>query len=365
MLPFCVCVFMPPCGMLEQVKASRGGWISMCTYQGEMRPFLSVRNRLTTSDLLLRLSGYTLASCLAFTVTTDVFPFQMQAREFQTSNFRKNICRWKDALFPRATLPWIIHPLALSMFSRDYCFCGGMPAVVCGDAGGKLHISFKPWSTLHLASRVGLRVLHLSPVQCSVVTCRRRRRRKQRRRGTKYVIGVQGSETTPLYLPFLKVVNLWEVCLSHNCRRSLYLVQTCTRARELTPWSRCSRHRGKKEGNKKGKRKSEGAEGRWTPWGWKSCQTQTCTGGDRRGQTAMEARLGNASGELTPAGGVTRTLIQLLFFLHSFLFAISKLLSPPLRAAFYLEPQINTWLHHAKEEEARLCCLTKLFGVVL
>ncbi|TWW80621.1 hypothetical protein D4764_01G0004360 [Takifugu flavidus] len=39
---------------------------------------------------------------------------------------------------------------------------------------------------------------------------RRRRRKKQRRRGTKYVIGVQGGETTPLYLPFPKVVNLWE-----------------------------------------------------------------------------------------------------------------------------------------------------------
>lgn len=47
----------------------------------------------------------------------------------------------------------------------------------------------------------------------------------------------------------------------------------------------------------------------------------------------MGARPGNASGEWTPAGGdrhqlsVTRTLIQLLFSLHSFLFAISKLLS--------------------------------------
>lgn len=296
----------------------------------------------------------------------------MKAGEFQISNFLKNICRWKDALFPRATLPWIIHPLAFSTFSRDYCFCGGMPAVACGDAGGELHISFKPWSTRHLESSFGLRVLHPSPVRSSVVTCRRRRRRrKQRRRGTKYVIGVQGGETTPLYLPFLKVVNLWEVCVSH-CRRSLFLVQTWTPARELTPWSRCSQHsRGKKEGNKKGKRKSEGAEGRWTLWGWKSCQTPTCTGGDRRGQTAMGARPGNASGESTPAGGdrhhpsVTRTLIQLLFFLHSFLFATSKLLSPPPQAASYLEPQVNTWLHHAKEEEARLCCLTKPFGVVL
>lgn len=49
---------------------------------------------------------------------------------------------------------------------------------------------------------------------------------EQRRRGTKSVIGVQGGETTPLYLPVLKVVNLWEVCVSHHCRRSLYLVQT-------------------------------------------------------------------------------------------------------------------------------------------
>lgn len=60
----------------------------MRTYQGELWPFLSARNGLTSSGQLLRLSGYALASCLAFTVT-DAFPFQIKAQESQISNLKK------------------------------------------------------------------------------------------------------------------------------------------------------------------------------------------------------------------------------------------------------------------------------------
>lgn len=46
-------------------------------------------------------------------------------------------------------------------------------------------------------------------------TCRR-----QRRRSTKFVIGVEICETTPLYSSFLKVVNSWGcVRENHSCRR--------------------------------------------------------------------------------------------------------------------------------------------------
>lgn len=46
-------------------------------------------------------------------------------------------------------------------------------------------------------------------------------------------------------------------------------------------------------------RKERGREARrrWSLWGWKSCQTQTCTDADRRDQTVMEIWQQTASGE--------------------------------------------------------------------
>lgn len=78
----------------------------------------------------------------------------------------------------------------------------------------------------------------------------------------------------------------------------------------------------------------------------------------------MGARPGNASGESTPAGGdgtIRRSSSSSFSCILSFL----PYLNSQRGRQHNLERQVNTWLHHAKEEEARLCCLTKLFGVVL
>lgn len=290
---------MLPCGMLKQVKAS-GGWISMCTYQGQMQPFLSVRSSLPTSDLLLRLSGSALTTC--FYTHNRRVPFPNESTSVSDFKFLKKHLSLEGRVVP--TYNTSMNNSSTGIFS---VFKGLL--FLRRDACSRLWRRWRQTAHFILSLIYTSFGVTLRPPCSSSVTCAmfcsylQEEEEEEAEEEGHWVCDRCARRWNHSYLPFLKVVNLWEVCLSHNCRRSLYLVQTWTRARELTPWSRRSRHRGKKEGNKKRKRKSEGAEGRWTPWGWKSCQTPTCTGGDRRGQTAMEARPGNASGESPPAGG--------------------------------------------------------------
>lgn len=101
-----------------------------------------------------------------------------------------------------------------------------------------------------------------------------------------------GCETTPLYVSFLKGVSPGGVLFWRE--RTTARLNTHTFIRILFLWTECSQQtRSRKEG-----REGEWeAKGRWTLWGWKSCQTQTCTDEDRRDQTAMEVWQGTASGE--------------------------------------------------------------------
>lgn len=90
-------------------------------------------------------------------------------------------------------------------------------------------------------------------------------------------------ETTPLSLP--RGVSPGGVLEREREREGEQYTTSFYWAQTLTQQTRV-----RKEGREWGK-------GRWTLWGWKSCQTQTCTDGDRRDRTAMQAWLGTASGE--------------------------------------------------------------------
>lgn len=106
-------------------------------------------------------------------------------------------------------------------------------------------------------------------------------------------------ETTPLYMSSLKAVSPGGVRGRTSVATRLHLLFWIEHWHTLEYYCGLrvfSRQRGRKEG-----REGERPKGRWTLWGWKSCQTQTCTDEDRRDQTAMGVWLGTASGESTSA----------------------------------------------------------------
>lgn len=161
----CVCVCVYSCPRVECFSRSRQATegASQCARIREMQPFLSVRNSLTTSDLLLRLSVILSLPVLQSQQMCSL----CQTKALESFRFFKknNICRWKDVLFPHAALPWIIHRVAFSAFSNDYCFCGGMLAVVCGDAGGiTLDLNLDLYLIWHHASASVFFVCHLCDV---------------------------------------------------------------------------------------------------------------------------------------------------------------------------------------------------------
>lgn len=125
MLPCCVRVFMPPCGMLKQVKASRGGWISLNALVSGGDAAFSLFNHIGSAAAAAVVGLYS-RFMFGFYSHNRRVPFPNESRVSNLKKTNKKHLSLEGRVVPTRSTAMNNSSTGISTFSRDSC--GGMPA---------------------------------------------------------------------------------------------------------------------------------------------------------------------------------------------------------------------------------------------